>query len=446
VGGSNVCCTATCSEVSGCGTEAGSCTDVCTTASLTVGRSCQGCGANLANGTCGGGSVDTCNSATHSLCEAVSCGGTDYVCTYAGATWQWRTDTACDDGDICTTGTTCSGGSCTGGSATDMCWDGICNCGETGATCPEDCIAEGDTCTHPHEITGSGTYAGNSTPFNNDYAPGTPSCTGYPVASGRDEVWSVFLAAGQQITVSMSPTSYFDASLYLVTDCTDIPGTCVAGNDDGNPEEIMYTVTSSGTYYIIADGYSSLSYGPYTLTVDIGSATGLFLYFREYINWFADYDEHELLVGLSSSIDPEDGTWTVVADGTAMQNSSAWNTWAVGYKADLEPWSGKSVRFAWHYHGSNSDVWYVDDICASTANTTYPASCDLWSQDFDGVTSPTLPAGWLDAVGSAHNPSATPTWQTSIVQSSSSPNSASISYDPLYDVSRYLVSPAVTLP
>ncbi|MFO8072730.1 MAG: hypothetical protein R6V85_12735, partial [Polyangia bacterium] len=53
--------------------------------------------------------------------------------------WQWRTSTACDDGDPCTTGTTCSGGSCTGGSAADACGDGLCNCGETYSTCPADC-------------------------------------------------------------------------------------------------------------------------------------------------------------------------------------------------------------------------------------------------------------------------------------------------------------------
>jgi hypothetical protein len=227
----------------------------------------------MANGTCGGGTSYTCDSGIHTLCQTISCGGATYMCTNAGGTWQWRTGNACDDSNVCTAGEYCSGGSCTGGSAANMCWDGICNCGETSATCPGDCpVSTGDTCANPRVISGSGTYFGDNTLLTNDYQPGSPSCTGFISAAGPDEVWSVYLTAGQQITAAMNPTSYYDAALYLVTNCSDIPGTCVAGADAGNPETIVYTATASGTYYLIADGYSTSSYGPYSLTVTIGSS------------------------------------------------------------------------------------------------------------------------------------------------------------------------------
>jgi hypothetical protein len=48
----------------------------------------------------------------------------------------------CDDGDACTTGEACNaGGLCTGGTSTAVCGDGVCNCGESGATCSADCAA-----------------------------------------------------------------------------------------------------------------------------------------------------------------------------------------------------------------------------------------------------------------------------------------------------------------
>jgi hypothetical protein len=148
VGGSNQCCTASCSAVSGCSTQAGSCADSCATNGLAVSRTCSGCGANLADGSCGGGTTYTCDAGTHTLCQGVSCSSATYLCTNDGGTWQWRTGNACDDSNACTTGTYCSGGACTGGSAVNLCWDGICNCGETSTTCPGDCgTSTGDCCT-----------------------------------------------------------------------------------------------------------------------------------------------------------------------------------------------------------------------------------------------------------------------------------------------------------
>jgi hypothetical protein len=209
VGGSNQCCTVTCSSGSGCGTAAnnGLCPDSCGTSSLTTGRSCAGCGANNANGTCGAGTTSTCDGATHSLCQTWSCGGSTRYCTYAGSTWEWRTSPACDDGNLCTYNDACSGSSCAGTAITctsDACYtrscngtssctqvekahcgDGTCNCGETAGSCPGDCTvvcpsalslatwnsdAEGWTFTGPwRRDSGGYMVAGSATSYNSSY-------------------------------------------------------------------------------------------------------------------------------------------------------------------------------------------------------------------------------------------------------------------------------------
>jgi hypothetical protein len=97
----------TCTSGSGCGTAAGSCADSCGSNLLATSRACSGCGPNLANGTCGGGIANTCDASTHTLCQAVSCGGTSYRCTNAGGTWGWRTAMDCDDGNPLTTSDMC---------------------------------------------------------------------------------------------------------------------------------------------------------------------------------------------------------------------------------------------------------------------------------------------------------------------------------------------------
>ncbi|MBN1945942.1 MAG: DUF1566 domain-containing protein [Bradymonadales bacterium] len=112
VGESNQCCLATCDADGGCATEAGSCEDLCDTTSLTIGRSCSGCGENLADSTCLGGDSYPCN-ADH-LCESHSCNDTTYTCTNVGDVWEWRTSTDCDDGDACSENEFCSDGLCQG--------------------------------------------------------------------------------------------------------------------------------------------------------------------------------------------------------------------------------------------------------------------------------------------------------------------------------------------
>jgi hypothetical protein len=72
----------------------------------------------------------------------------------------------------------------------------------------------------------------------------------------------------------MSPVDSFDASIYMITDCADPDGSCVAGDDSGNPEEFTYTVPQggAGTYIIATDGYSASSGGLFDFTVEVTAA------------------------------------------------------------------------------------------------------------------------------------------------------------------------------
>ena len=84
--------------------------DSCTANTLTVGKTCSASG-------CSSGTSYTCNSNTHTNCQAISCGGSTYYCTYDGSSWQWRTSypsEVCNDGvdNDCDGKTDCSDSDC----------------------------------------------------------------------------------------------------------------------------------------------------------------------------------------------------------------------------------------------------------------------------------------------------------------------------------------------
>jgi len=91
-------------------------------------------------------------------------------------------------------------------------------------------------------------------------------CTGY-ADNGNEAVYKIYLLTGDHFFVTEDGTH--DMSMYLVTDCADIIGSCVAGSDNccsGAQEIIDYTAAADGWYYLFVDGYSGCS--EVTVTID----------------------------------------------------------------------------------------------------------------------------------------------------------------------------------
>lgn len=114
-----------------------------------------------------------------------------------------------------------------------------------------------DTCEGAIDLAGGPLYFEvDLCEYTNQYSPASGGCTGY-TANGSDAVYMAELSAGDEVFFSIEPVEgSTDLALYLVTDCADIDGSCVIGDDSGNPEEFTYTVEADGVYYLIVDAYS----------------------------------------------------------------------------------------------------------------------------------------------------------------------------------------------
>jgi len=119
-----------------------------------------------------------------------------------------------------------------------------------------------DTCATATALAIGTSVQGTTLDATSNYDSGLETCTGYPQA-GPDVAYSLFVASGTQITVSLTPDASFDASISLVGPgtpdvCNAVPVTCLAGSDvgfNGGAESLSYTPATSGVYYIIVDSY-----------------------------------------------------------------------------------------------------------------------------------------------------------------------------------------------
>lgn len=135
---------------------------------------------------------------------------------------------------------------------------------------------EGDTCGSaiPFYIflnrEDDGTFAGDLAPCANDYDPGIPgpSCT-RSSAPGKDMVLSVEISCEGFVELFFGATD-FDGAIYVVTDCSDVSGSCVAGSDwpgVGVGEYLTFHAHGpSQTLYVIVDAHDAGAGGEFGLT------------------------------------------------------------------------------------------------------------------------------------------------------------------------------------
>ncbi len=125
-----------------------------------------------------------------------------------------------------------------------------------------------NTCEGAIELPFGSTVNFNNCGATNDYSPASGGCTGYS-ANGIDVIYYVDLIENQQFTVTA--TTSYDNAIYLVTDCADIDGTCVAGADEtvnGTETLVFDAGDAPGRYFLILDGYSASSEGDWEVVID----------------------------------------------------------------------------------------------------------------------------------------------------------------------------------
>lgn len=125
-----------------------------------------------------------------------------------------------------------------------------------------------DTCQTADTLTLGTQVNGTTVGASSNYDSGLETCTGF-AQPGADVAYKVTLFAGQPITVTLSaPSATFDPSISLLGPgsaaavCDAVPLTCLAGADAagfGAGESLVFTPTSTGTYYLIVDSYYGMA-------------------------------------------------------------------------------------------------------------------------------------------------------------------------------------------
>jgi hypothetical protein len=118
---------------------------------------------------------------------------------------------------------------------------------------------------------GTWALAGNTLLAANDYPLPSGSCAGSS-HTGRDVVWKVELPAGRELAATMHTVGRWDDLMFLITDCADPAGSCVAG-DRGFPDGAHFAVVNGGpsprTYWLVVSGYAEAA-GEFVVDADIG--------------------------------------------------------------------------------------------------------------------------------------------------------------------------------
>jgi len=133
-----------------------------------------------------------------------------------------------------------------------------------------------DICAFAEPIPGApGTYSiGGNTRFAiDDYDCNAP-CVGNLPHPGPDLVYEISLPEDCKVCATLNQAVMdWNGGIYLVTDCADVDGTCVAGSSGwiagSDDETFCYTSPVNATYYLVVDGRSFADGGQFQLDVQI---------------------------------------------------------------------------------------------------------------------------------------------------------------------------------
>ncbi len=132
------------------------------------------------------------------------------------------------------------------------------------------------------------TFTGNTVTVTSDTTEATngnmtgdaaPTCSSSAISSGRDVVYSYTLAAAQNVTITVTPTSppattTFAPVVYVRNNCADATAPnqvgCVA--NFSSTQHVLSLTQAAGTYFIWVDG-SGNSAGPFSMQVTTSAPT-----------------------------------------------------------------------------------------------------------------------------------------------------------------------------
>jgi hypothetical protein len=215
-----------------------------------------------------------------------------------------------------------------------------------------DCIPPpNDMCTAGAiDVSAGGTFTGTIDDYNDDYAS-SRSCTGF-ASNGPDAIFTYSGNVGDIVTVTLDTP--YDASLYAVTDCDDIAGTCLAGSDSGQPEEIEFVVETTDPFFIVADAYTSTPTGDFTLDVSTRTpdctnygeavmcqADGMTLQYCDELGEFADYTCASTCTGAACDMPAGDRCFDAIPLTAA---SDTFTGSYADFEKDLDPGVGTCIQ------------------------------------------------------------------------------------------------------
>jgi len=132
--------------------------------------------------------------------------------------------------------------------------------GQASSAAPRVGPLAGDTCANATVISGGAllfTEESSLAGAGNDIDPGIGGCA---PGAGNDVVYSFTPSVTATYTIGATPTTPFDLSLYIVTDCSNPTGTCVAGTNargfDGG-EFLTPTLNAGTRYFIVVDSVNA---------------------------------------------------------------------------------------------------------------------------------------------------------------------------------------------